>query len=167
MGPKMEQNSQRRKQSEALSEERAKFEIHLTTKNMSAATKQEIMDMSGKEIAERCQKAIDDALPFQGIGYRIQGISKLANEIRIKFDTEQAASRVRSTLDTAFPDLKIHVPSYGIVVHGVPINELKPLNSLKRVTTLKRGQSQKLRLFGKETITAVIKQNDATLSSYI
>ena len=127
-GPKIEQKSQRQKQNEALREEREKLDIHLTTKNMSAATKQEIMDMSGKEIAERCQKAIDDALPFRGIGYRIQGVSKLANEIRIKFDTEQAASRVCSTLevnwDTAFPDLKIHVPSYGIVVHGVPINEL-------------------------------------------
>ena|SRR5271154_2928854 len=63
---------QRRKQRESLLQERAKYRITLTTKDMNTATRQLIINMSAKEIVERCQQAMNDTSTFNFANQRIQ-----------------------------------------------------------------------------------------------
>ena len=130
---KVERQTQQRKQCEILRQERAKYDVTLTMKNIKAKAHQSITVMSGKAIAEHCQQAINRVCFNNTESPHIIGVSKLANSIRLQFQTEEEAKTVRSLHKTqednwsaAFEGLKFHEPMYGIVVHGVPIADLDP-----------------------------------------
>ena len=76
--------------------------------------------MAPKEITERCQQAVEKAaIP----GIKLQGINKLANGIRVRCATEEQVDRLRAIdWSEAFEGVKIHEPTYGIVIHGIPID---------------------------------------------
>jgi hypothetical protein len=137
--PKIELRTQRRKQREMLSQERAKYTVTLSTKDMKTSTQQSITKMSGKEIAERCQQAISSS-KINGAQPTILGINKLANSIRIQFETEEQAKTVsdpKIDWDKAFQGLKLHKPNYGIVIHGVPRNDLD-ITTMTNTEVIKR-----------------------------
>jgi uncharacterized protein YlxW (UPF0749 family) len=81
---KIEQRTQKRKQREALREERAKYGVTLSTKDTSSSVlQQSIKSMSAKAIAERCQQAINPVYVNNADRSRIIGVSKLARSTHL------------------------------------------------------------------------------------
>ena len=117
-----EMRARQRQQRDALRQERAKYEVTLTMKETNDEVKELINTMPPKEITERCQHAVEKA-SISGI--KLQGINKLANGIRVRCATEEQAGQLR-VIDwgEVFKGIKIHEPNYGIVINGVPIDEL-------------------------------------------
>ena len=56
---KIEIKAQKRTQLEALQKERLKFTITLSIKDVPSASQHHILSLSGKDIAERCLKAVN------------------------------------------------------------------------------------------------------------
>jgi len=126
---KIEQRTQRRKQQEALRQERQKYGVTLSLKDTEKPDS--ILAMPAKDIAERCQQAINRLHVNSSDSPHIIGVSKLAKSFRLQFETEEEATivyRLNQTKDdiwnAAFEGLKVHVPMYGIVVHGIPVADL-------------------------------------------
>ena len=117
-----EMRVRQRQQHDILRQEQAKYEVILTTKETNDEVKEIINTMSPKEITERCQHAIEKASISD---IKLQGINRLANGIRIRCATEEQAEQLR-VIDwgEVFKGIKIHEPNYGIVINGVPIDEL-------------------------------------------
>ena len=93
---KFKQQTQRRKQRETLRQERAKYGVTLTMKSMKASVQQSITDMSAKDIAERCQQAINRVYFNNADSPRIIEVSRLANSFRLQFKTEEEANTTRN-----------------------------------------------------------------------
>jgi hypothetical protein len=157
--PKVERQTQQRKQREILRQERAKYGVTLTMKSINASTQKSITTMSGKAIVERCQQAINRVYFNNTDNPHIIGVSKLANSIRLQFQTEEEAKTIRSLHKTkediwsaAFEGLKFHEPMHGIVVHGVPIADLdtNKMNDADAIKRLEKENHMKV-----ETITKI------------
>ena len=85
-----EMRARQRQQRDALRQERAKYEVTLTTKQTTEEVKELIIAMPPKEITERCQWGVEKAsIP----GVKLQGINKLANGIRVRCTTEEHVER--------------------------------------------------------------------------
>ena len=142
---KIEQQTQRRKQRETLRQERQKYGVTLNLKNTKKP--ESILTMPAKDIAERCQQAINRLYVNTSDSPRIIGVSKLAQSFRLQFETEEAiiVRKLNQTKDdiwnTAFEGLKIHVPMYGIVVHGIPIANLNP-TTMDNTETIKQLEGE-------------------------
>src|SRR5437762_8327490 len=78
--------------------------------------------MHPKEITERCHQAVEKA---SITGVKLQGINKLFNGVRVCCATEEQADQLRSIdWSKAFEGIKTHKPNYGIVINGMPIDNL-------------------------------------------
>jgi hypothetical protein len=126
---KIQQQTHRRKQREELRQERQKYGVTLSLKDTEKP--ESILTMPAKTIAELCQQAINRLYVNPADSPRIIGVSKLAKSFRLQFETEEEATTIRKLDQTsdniwnaAIKGLKIHVPMYGIVVHGIPIANL-------------------------------------------
>ena len=84
---KIEQQTQRRKQRETLRQERQKYGVTLNLKNTKKP--ESILTMPAKDIAERCQQAINRLYVNTSDSPRIIGVSKLAQSFRLQFETEE------------------------------------------------------------------------------
>jgi len=148
---------QQRQQRDTLRQEQAKYEVTLTMKETTDEVKELINTMPPKEITERCQRAIENASISD---IKLQGINRLANGIRIRCATEEQAEQLRAIdWDEAFKGIKIHEPNYGIVINGVPKDELDlddpnttklleaannlPSGTISKVTFLRRKDKDK------------------------
>jgi cellular nucleic acid-binding protein len=127
------EHSERRRESDIIRKERERHGVMLSTKGISPETRQLISTTSAKTITERCQNAVNRACNHKANIPQIIGIRKLASTIRLQFETEDQANIIRAlskTKDTiwnaAFKGLKLHEPTFGIVVHGVSIANLDP-----------------------------------------
>ena len=116
-----EMRSRQRQQRETLRQKRAKYEVTLTMKETNDTVKELINTMPPKEITERCQQKEKASIP----GIKLQRINKLVNGIRVRCATEDQAKQLR-TIDwsEAFEGIKTHEPKYGIVINGMPIDDL-------------------------------------------
>ena len=105
------------RQRDALRQERAKYEVTLTTKETNDEVKQQINTMAPKEITERCQQAVEKAsIP----GIKLQGINKLVSGIRVRCATEEQARQLHAIdWSEAFEGIKTHEPNYGIVINEI------------------------------------------------
>lgn len=65
-------------------------------KSMKASVQQSITDMSAKDIAERCQQAINRVYFNNADSPRIIEVSRLANSFRLQFKTEEEANTTRN-----------------------------------------------------------------------
>jgi hypothetical protein len=148
--------ARQRQRRDDLRHERAKYEVTLTTKQTTNEIKELINTMPPKEITERCQQAVEKA-SISGI--KLQGINKLAEGIRVRCTTEEQAEQLR-TIDwsEAFEGIKTHEPNYGIVINGMPIDELNlddpktirlleiandfPRGTISKVTSLRRKDKE-------------------------
>src|SRR5436309_1448283 len=102
----------------------AKYEITLTTKDASDEVKSLIGKMPMKEIIQHCQHAVEKA---EIHNVKLLGANKVINGIRIQCQTEEQAKQLRESKinwNNAFTGVTTHRPSYGVVVHGIPIDEL-------------------------------------------
>ena len=117
-----EMRARQRQHRDALRQERAKYEVTLTTKQTTDKVKEQITTMAPKEITERCQQAVEKAsIP----GVKLQGINKIVNGIRVRCATEEQANQLRAIdWNEAFEGIKTHEPIYGIVINGMPIDDL-------------------------------------------
>ena len=87
--------------------------------------------MPTKDNAEHCQQAIKRLHVNASDSPRIIGVYKLAKSRRLQFEAEEEANTVHRLNETkddiwnaAFEGLKVHVPMYGIVIHGIPVADL-------------------------------------------
>jgi CheY-like chemotaxis protein len=166
---KIELRTQRRDQLEAIRKRRDQHSITLSTKTVPASMQEKITKMSGIDIAEQCQKAINTVMPSSQ-PHMIRGICKLSMAIRIQFDTEEHMELVQTYAKTPGIDwnkafnttgIELHEPRYGIVVHGVPLMDLNtddmtnidiikqleqenntPAGTVVGITTLRRRNKQ-------------------------
>jgi len=115
------------------------------------------MTMPAKEITERCQQAVEKAsIP----GITLQGINKLAGGIRVRCMTEEQAKALHAVnWGEAFEGIKTHEPNHGIVINGMPIDDLDledpktirllevannfPPGTITKVTYLRRKDKQR------------------------
>ena len=124
---KAELHALRRTQQDALRQERARYRVALTMKNMTPAARQSLLSTTAKSIAERCQRAINRFYINTSDNPRIIGVNKLAQCIHLQFETEEEANTVQTLgndIWNAFEGLKLHEPIYGIVAHGIPKSDL-------------------------------------------
>ena len=148
---KIEQQTQRCKQRETLRQERQKYGVALSLKNTQKP--ESILAMPAKEIAERCQQAINRLHATTSNSPGIIGVSKLAKGFRLQFETEEEATTAR-TLDqtkgdiwnTVFEGLQIHIPMYRIVIHGIPTADLNlaMMNDAEFIRQLERENNMEL-----------------------
>lgn len=117
-----EMRARQSQQHNVYRQERAKYEVTLTTRQTTDEVKELINTMPPKEITERCQQAVEKAsIP----GVKLQGINKLTNGIRVHCRTEKQAEQLRAiNWNEAFEGIKIREPNYRIVVKGMPTDDL-------------------------------------------
>ena len=110
--------------------------------------KELINTMPPKEFTERCQHAVEKAsIP----GIKLQRINKIVIGIRARCETEEQAGQLR-VLDwsEAFEGIKTYEPKYGIVIHGIPIDELD-LDDPKTIKLLEAANGFSSRTISKVT----------------
>jgi len=142
-----EMRARQRQHRTALRQERAKYEVTLTMKDTTDEVKELINTMPANQVTERCQQAVEKAsIP----SVKLQGINKLVNGIRVRCATEEQASQLRAIdWSEAFEGIKTHEPNYGIVIHGMPTDELD-LDDPKTIKLLEAANN-----FPSETISKV------------
>jgi len=119
-----EENQQKQAQRR---QERAKVQVTLTAEGASRATQANLTSKTYKEITERFQK-IADKTATAGPPLKIGGFQVLkSNDIRFTCDSAEEANRLRKIdWSKAFEGLEVRQPKFGIVIHGVPIEEINP-----------------------------------------
>src|SRR5437762_3332779 len=111
--------AQQRKQRDTLRQERAKYEVTLTMKETSDEIKELINIMP--PVTERCQHAVEKAsIP----GIKLQGIKKLSTASAYAVKQNKQGNFAPSIGVKPLKEIKTHEPNYGIVIHGIPIDEL-------------------------------------------
>ena len=75
-----EMHARQRQHHDVLRQERAKYEVTLTMKEISDKVKEVINTMPPKEITERCQQVVEKASISD---IKVQEINKLANDIHV------------------------------------------------------------------------------------
>lgn len=117
-------HSLKRQNRETLRQERAKYELTLTTNTASPEIQQRIKNMHAKDITERCRNAINESSLNKKP--QINGINKLTSgNIRLQCQSEDEVKQLRDIdWNKAFEGIKVHKPKYGIVIHGVPKTEI-------------------------------------------
>jgi hypothetical protein len=107
---------ERRIAREKARQERAKYEVILTT-----ATAPEIASLSNKEITEHLQQAVDSNIHHND-KRKLYGISKTGHShIHIRCKSEDEAQTLRNiNWESASKGLSVYKPKYGIVIHAVP-----------------------------------------------
>ena len=124
-----------REQRALLRQERAKYEVTLTTASAPDKTRKSLSTMSHKDITERFQSTIN-ANVQQEEKPKLFGVSKATEDhIRIRYKTEQEAKLLRQlNWETAFEGLSVRKPKYGIVIHTVPKDEFNLLIDTDKTT---------------------------------
>src|SRR5579859_7862815 len=105
-------------------QDRAKLEITLMSEGYSR-TKAKLNTGDYAEITAAFQKAADESTgpPVKIGGFRILK----SNDIRFTCETEEEANRLRQiNWEAAYEGLVLRQPRYGIVIHGVPIEDINP-----------------------------------------
>jgi hypothetical protein len=126
----------------------AKASITLSTRDTPAQVKEEIANAPNKVIAEQLQKAISSTAT-QHPGPKVVGICKLTNAIRVQLESEEDAKAIRAGQDNidwntalgAKTGVKEHIPSYAIVVHGVPTSKLNEKADCGAISEIEKGNS--------------------------
>ncbi len=104
--------------------ERTKFQVTLT----DGGPRKSQANMTSKayeEITELLQKAADEAITA-GPPIKIDGFQVLkSNDIRFTCNTEEEANRLREIdWSKAYEGLEVRQRKFGIVIHGIPIEEI-------------------------------------------
>ena len=124
--------------------------------------------MSPKEITERCQHTIEKTSISD---IKLQEINRFSNDICIRYATEEQAEQLRVIdWDEAFKGMKIHEPKYGIVINGVPIDELdldpKTIKSLEAGNNLPSGTISKVTFLRRKDKEPSIKSKHCSIVIY-
>jgi hypothetical protein len=110
---------------EKLRKLRQETEVVLTTKGMSEEHRRKIKATEHNEIREICQKAIEQS-NITGDKPKVLGVNKLTNGIRLQFKTKEDVEKAKTVdWNSAYQNLALHSPKYGIVIHGIPKTALQ------------------------------------------
>jgi hypothetical protein len=115
-------------------QDRAKLEVTLTAEGSSRTTKAKLSSNSYEDITAAFQKVADEATTdpsFNIGGFRILK----SNDIRFTCENEEEANRLQQiNWERAYEGLVVRQPRYGIVIHGIPIEEINPrIDSLNEI----------------------------------
>ena len=122
---------QKRIQLEEAKKERSERTITVNAISASASTKETIRMTHPKDVTSKLQ-AIIDAVSDLDTKPVIRAINKLGtpvSAIRMQFRTKEEATAIRDMKlklkwNDAYPGLEQHTPKYGVVVHGIPSEEI-------------------------------------------
>jgi len=122
-----ELKEERQRRSTEQRQEKKKYEVILTTETTTETTKQAIAIANEGEITARCQEAIERT-EMNTPKPQLRGITKLrSGDIRIRAETEEEAEKLKEVKwSIAYRGLATHKTKYGVVIHGVPIDEINP-----------------------------------------
>src|SRR5579859_1671524 len=128
--------------------ERAKFEVTLTAEGHEESRNQVQRD-NHVAITDRLQAAIKQNNNGTEPTPTILGVQKLkSSDIRIRCGTENEAKRLRE-IDwmKAYPGVEVRRPKYGVVIHGVLVDEIDPFqDNMEEHTRDIETQNEKLNL---------------------
>src|SRR5208282_2906463 len=82
--------------------------------------------------------------------HQITRNQEIVNGIRVRCETEQAGQLRAIDWSEAFEGIKTHEPNYGIVIHGIPIDELD-LDDPKTIKLLEATNGFSSRIISKIT----------------
>ena len=116
----------KQQQVEKVRRERAQYEVTLTAHTATEQIKSKLITTDAKEITQLCQFAIDSTTTIGDMKPRLRGIDKLKNNsIRLQCKSAEEVQLLQKVdWNKAFDGLTIYKPKYGIVIHGVPTEEL-------------------------------------------
>jgi len=113
---------------------------------------------------ERCQEAIKAAITNKPTPI-IRGVQKLpSKDIRFRYDMEEEAQQLRQIDWTkAYTGLTIRKPKYGIVIHGIPSEEIDPSDNMEYQAKEIEHQNEdkQLKIINLRTIKQTDKLNPA------
>jgi hypothetical protein len=110
--------------------QREKFTITITAKTAPEATKNQLKTMHAKDIIQKCQSAIAK-LSTEGRTPKIHGINKRPDDTyKLHCESEQDPELLgKMDWNSVFTGVTVSKRKYGLVVHGVPKNDLDPTNT--------------------------------------
>src|SRR5271170_5044643 len=118
-------SSQTPRLQETLRKQREPYQVTLTTTDKES--QKTITDMRPYQINKRCQDIINTETDEKP---KLNGISKITNGIRLQCKSPEDVHILRIlNWNSAFEGLRIHKQKYGIVVHGVSIDEMEALTN--------------------------------------
>jgi len=131
---------------EKLRKEREPYEIVLTTPNKETIEK--LNTMHARKITEQCQNTIDKSNATDKP--KINGINKITNGIRLQCKSPEDAKLLRQEVnwDTAFKELSVHKPKYGIVVHRVSTAHITGIedDDIRKSTIQEWGETNHIKI---------------------
>src|SRR5216117_1991751 len=131
---------------EKLRKEREPYEIVLTTPNKETIEK--LNTMHARKITEQCQNTIDKSNATDKP--EINGINKITNGIRLQCQSPEDAKLLRQEVnwDTAFKELSVHKPKYGIVVHRVSTAHITGIedDDIRKSTIQEWGETNHIKI---------------------
>ena len=124
---KQELDEQSQQKQAQRRQERAKCQITLTAEEAPRTTQIHIASKIYAEITEMLQKAVDETT-ISDPSLTIGGFQRLkSNDIRFSCDTEEEANRLRKIdWSKTIEGLEIRQSKFGIVIHGISIEEINP-----------------------------------------
>ena len=131
--------AKRREFQETLRKQREPYQVTLTTTDKES--QKTITDMRPYQINKCCQDIINTETDEKP---KLNGISKITNGIRLQCKSPEDANILRMlNWNSAFEGLRIHKQKYGIVVHGVSVDEMEALaNGDTKAATLKEWEEE-------------------------
>ena len=149
--------------------DKAKHQVTLNTAGAPRTTQTAIASATHQEITEKCQQAIKKAIPEAPTPI-IRGVQVLGEtkDIRFTCDTQEEAQRLREIdWTTAYTGLKARKPKYGIVIHGLSINEIAPNDITDQLIRDIEAQNddKQLKIANLRTLKAIDKLDPAANSN--
>lgn len=120
-------NTERKKARKAKSKEREKFAITMSAQAAPETTKNQLKAMHAKDLIQKCQDAIKKEFK-EGHIPKIHGVNKREDDT-YKFHCESVKDpELLHTMDwgAIFNGVTASKRKYGLVIHGVPKNDLDP-----------------------------------------
>jgi hypothetical protein len=163
---KQELDEQSQQKQAQRRQERAKCQVTLTAEGAPGTMQSQLGRKDYAELTKDLQEAVDDSIT-SGPTPMIEGFQILkSNDIRFSCNSKKEAQRLREIdWSKAFPGLKVRQPRFGIVIHGIPIEEINPCTDNLDDIAVEIGSRNDLKIAKLRTLRAPSKRDPAARSN--
>src|SRR2546423_5560743 len=147
-------------------QERAKCQVTLTAEGASGTMQSQLGRKDYPELTKALQEAVDDSIT-SGPAPMIEDFQILkSDDIRFSCNSERNPNAsARSTGQKAFPGLEVRQPKFGIVIHGIPIEEINPCTDNLDDFAVEIGSRNHLKIAKLRTLRAPSKRDPVARSN--
>jgi hypothetical protein len=132
---------------------RSPYKVKLNNQHMPEIIKKKFEVTHIKDIIKKLQTAINESIT-EGNKPILQAGNKYPNGIRLQCDTPEDAQLLRNSnikWGNTFEGLSVHILKYGIVIHGVPKDEIDPKENQDEIIEIIETENPTL----KEKVTQI------------